>query len=147
MPIGLICAMTEELAVLKEKLNLTQLPAGGPWPMYQSPTGEILATISGIGKVNAAACASHLLVNSRVECLIGIGVAGGIAADLRIGDIIIGTSALQHDFDVQVAGYEKGVIPRMDVSVFPADDKLVMMAIEAAESMNARTGKILTGDR
>ena len=40
--------------------------------------------------------------------IINTGVAGGISDGLDIGDVVIGTYLVQHDFDVTVLGYAKG---------------------------------------
>lgn len=68
--------------------------------------------------------------------LINTGVAGGLYKDINVGDIVISSDALQHDFDVTGLGYKKSVIPGMETSVFTADTELVEMAKEACEIVN-----------
>ena len=51
--------------------------------------------------------------------------------DINVGDIVISSDALQHDFDVTALGYERGTIPDMETSVFQADTEMVEMAREA----------------
>ena len=76
---------------------------------------------SGIGKVNMAICTQILVNIYGVDMLINTGVAGGLYKDINVGDIVISSDALQHDFDVTGLGYKKSVIPGMETSVFTAD--------------------------
>lgn len=55
---------------------------------------------SGIGKVNMAICTQILVNIYGVDMLINTGVAGGLYKDINVGDIVISSDALQHDFDV-----------------------------------------------
>ena len=83
--------------------------------------------------------------------LINTGVAGGLYKDINVGDIVISSDALQHDFDVTGLGYKKSVIPGMETSVFTADTELVEMAKEACEIVNPEiqcfVGRVVTGDQ
>ena len=58
---GLICAMDKELALVRASFD----------------EGRVRACLSGIGKVNAALAAASLL-DSGVDCIVNIGVAGMI---------------------------------------------------------------------
>ena len=106
---------------------------------------------SGIGKVNMAICTQILVNIYGVDMLINTGVAGGLYKDINVGDIVISSDALQHDFDVTGLGYKKSVIPGMETSVFTADTELVEMAKEACEIVNPEiqcfVGRVVTGDQ
>ena len=52
------------------------------------------------GKVNSARTAQILIDNFNLDYSINIGVAGGINKDLQIGDIVVGKSLVQYDFDL-----------------------------------------------
>jgi len=151
MTIGIICAMHAELDVLKETLTLRELGSGSPWDLYASRGEDILALVCGVGKVSAAAGLSYLLSHYRVTRLIGIGVAGGIAEDLRIGDIIICRGAVQHDMDLTAFGYELGMVPGVRIKEFKADRTLIAKAVAAAQetglTVQIRPGLGLTGDK
>ena len=82
---------------------------------------------SGIGKVNMAICTQILVNIYGVDMLINTGVAGGLYKDINVGDIVISSDALQHDFDVTGLGYKKSVIPGMETSVFTADTKAALV--------------------
>lgn len=151
MAIGIICAMNSELEVLKETLKLKEVESNSPWSLYESDDKKIIAVVCGVGKVSAAAGLSYMLSNHKVDKLIGIGVAGGIAEDLKMGDVVICTGAVQHDMDVTAFGYELGMIPGIRMKEFMADPGLVTKAAEVAQStglkVNIRTGLVLSGDK
>lgn len=68
----------------------------------------IVLAQTGIGKVNAALNCQYIIDTFAPDVIINIGVAGGIGKGLKVGDIIIGSSLVQHDFDASVLGYAKG---------------------------------------
>lgn len=68
----------------------------------------IILAQSGIGKVNAALNTQYIIDTYKPNIIINTGVAGGISDELDIGDIVIGTYLVQHDFDVTVLGYARG---------------------------------------
>ena len=49
---------------------------------------------------------------------------------IDIGDMVISTDALHHDMDATAFGYPLGEVPRMDILAFPADEKLIRLAVE-----------------
>jgi 5'-methylthioadenosine/S-adenosylhomocysteine nucleosidase len=90
----------------------------------------------GIGKVNAAMCAQIMCSVFGVTHLVNTGVAGSLCNELDIGDILVSVDAMHHDFDCSPVGYVPGKIPGLDVLAFPADEKLSVLAFEAAEQVN-----------
>ena len=86
-----------------------------------------------------------------MDTLINTGVAGSLDADINIGDIVISTDAVQHDVDVTALGDPVGQIPRMDTFAFPADEKLVELAVRVNEEVNPDihtfTGRVVSGDQ
>ncbi|MBD3236230.1 MAG: 5'-methylthioadenosine/adenosylhomocysteine nucleosidase [Candidatus Eisenbacteria bacterium] len=59
---------------------------------------EVLVACTGVGKVNAAMTTTLLLEQFAPSELIFTGIAGALAPDLRPGDVVIGTTAVVHDF-------------------------------------------------
>ena len=135
--IGIIGAMEEEITLVKELMNDITVSeiAGLTFYMGRINDTDLVVVRSGIGKVNAAMCTQILIERFEVKAIINIGVAGAIADDLEIGDIVLSTKLIEHDFDVTAFGHKKGVIPRMDSSIFIADDKLIDMASDAAKDL------------
>ncbi|HEX7021592.1 MAG TPA: 5'-methylthioadenosine/adenosylhomocysteine nucleosidase [Trueperaceae bacterium] len=147
---GIIGAMPEELEELlailesREDLCLTGLEV-----CRGRLEGEpVLLARCGIGKVNAAAL-TQLLIGQGAQRIIFTGVAGALAPGLGIGDIVIGTDAIQHDLDVTALGYAPGQVPGEPFS-WPSDPELVALARRAAEGRKgARVilGRIASGDQ
>lgn len=148
--IGIIGAMEEEVQMLKENLkNLTVHEQAG-LDFYEGSLEGCPAVVvrSGIGKVNAAMCAQILIDRFKVSYVINIGVAGAVDDELEIGDIVLSTDLIEHDFDVTGFGYPKGKIPGMDTSVFEGSEKLRALAKKAAPLLDVKVieGRIVSGD-
>lgn len=151
--IGLIGAMEEEVAILKEQMNekKEQMKAGMTFIQGNLWGTDTVLVVSGIGKVNMAICTQLLIDLYEIDTVINTGVAGSLNNALDIGDIVLSSCAQQHDMDVSPLGDPVGIIPRMDTSIFPADESLVTLAKEACEKANpdihCHIGKIVSGDQ
>lgn len=151
MNLGIICAMEEELQPLLSAMQLeeTQTKADMTFNKGTLWGKNVIAVVSGIGKVNAAMCTQILASEYHVDTVINVGVAGGIGKNIYPGDIVIGNSLVEHDMDATKFGYKHGQIPRIKVFDFKSDDTLVNAAQKACESLeniNSFTGRILSGD-
>lgn len=65
----------------------------------------INSILCGIGTVNAAAAAMHL-VDMGCEILLNYGLSGGIS-DVHRGEDVVGASFIEYDFDLECCGYKK----------------------------------------
>lgn len=109
---------------------------------------------SGVGKVNAGICAQTLILKYNVTCVINTGIAGGIAQELSVMDTVVSTDAMYHDFDATEFGYKRNEVPGMDTISFPADEKLIELAVRTYEEglKNGKLhkkivkGRVATGD-
>lgn len=150
---GIIGAMEEEVALLKEKMEIEVVVKKASMEFYQGHLNgrEVVVVRSGIGKVNAGMCAQILVDVFNVSHLINTGIAGSLKAEINIGDIVVSSDALQHDMDARQFGYARGEIPRMDTISFPADPELIVMAKAACEEVNPDirvfVGRVVTGDQ
>lgn len=150
--IGIIGAMSEEIAHIKDVMNIESTFEKAGYKFFSGKLGNknIILVLCGIGKVNAAVCTQLLIDTYSVEAVINTGVAGALADGVTIGDVVISTDAQQHDIDCSPFGDPVGTIPRMDNSIFKADDTLINAAVEAAKSTiegNTFTGRIVSGDQ
>ncbi len=150
--IGVIGAMEEEVAFLKEKLEVvtTKMVAGLSYCVGKYGKNQVVLVKSGIGKVNAAICTQAMIDHFGVDYVINTGVAGAVSADLHIGDILISADAVQHDMDTTAFGDPVGVIPRMPQSYFQADNMLIELAQQAAAEQNeynVLVGRVASGDQ
>jgi len=153
LKLGIIGAMEEEVAQLKEKMTNLTITAKAGMDFYDGLLlgKEVTVVRSGIGKVNAGCCTQILADLFHVDCVINTGIAGSLDAAIDIGDIVLCTDAVQHDMDAVAFGYDLGVIPRMPVSFFPADETLRKTAKELCEQVNpeisVHEGRVATGDQ
>ena len=148
--VGLIGAMDEEVAVIKEWMTNVQETsiAGCDFFTGQLDGKEIVLLKSGIGKVNAAVSTTLLMANFTPSVVINIGSAGGFDPELEVGDVIISDEVVHHDVDVTAFGYSLGQLPSMP-ETFAADAALVEAAKNAVAKVgkvNAKVGLIGTGD-
>lgn len=154
MKIGIIGAMDYEAALLVEQMTAeTQREIAGTLYHEGELNGvSVVVVVSGIGKVNAALCAQILISEFSVTHVINTGVSGAVKDFLNVGDIVISTDLMEHDFDVTgFGGYQHGQIPRMETSVFVADLNLRNLALEASRQLitdhNVYEGRIVSGDQ
>lgn len=151
--LGIIGAMDEEVAKIKEAMSEVAVTSVAGMDFYQGKLGgrDAVVVRSGIGKVNAGICTQILADRFHVSAVINTGIAGSLRKEINIGDIVLSTDAIQHDVDASGFGYQLGQIPRVDTHSFPADEKLRELARECNEKVNPEiqtfTGRIVSGDQ
>ena len=151
--IGIIGAMDEEVSRLKEKMQVKRIENKAGMEFFEGDLSgkDVVIVRSGIGKVNAGICTQILVDDFHVEAVINTGVAGSLRNEINIGDIVLSSDALQHDMDATGFGYEPGVIPRMDNSVFVADKELLSVAENVNRKVNPEietfVGRVVSGDQ
>ena len=147
--IGIIFAMQEELIELKKYLHINNEKKIYDLIFYEATLNNqnIILTESGIGKTNAARTTQILIDYYKPEAIFNIGVAGGIAKNLKVGDIIISTSLVQHDFDITAFKHPKGYIPNIGNNI-PIDNNLLntTKTILDTNNISYKEGLIASGD-
>lgn len=151
--IGIIGAMDEEVAKLKESMTGVEIRTKAAMDFYQGKIGdkEVVVVRSGIGKVNAAVCSQILVDCYQVSAIINTGIAGSLRNEINIGDVVLSSDTLQHDMDATGFGYPVGQIPRMEVLSFQADERLIAVARACCEVVIPETGthvgRVVSGDQ
>lgn len=151
--IAIIGAMDEEVSRLKEKMNVNKIEKKAGMEFFHGELSgkEVVVVKSGIGKVNAGICTQILVDDFGVDAVINTGIAGSLKNEINIGDIVLSLDALQHDMDATGFGYEPGIIPRMETSVFKGDETLIQVAKEVNEEVNTEistfVGRVVSGDQ
>ena len=147
--IGIVFAMNEELEAFTKLIKIKDVTKLYDLSFYRTiiENYECLLVVSGVGKVNAARVAQILIDCYKVTKVLNVGVAGGISDELEIGDVVIGESLVQHDFDITVFKHEKGYIPNVGVLI-PSDKNLLKIAQKCCEKKDYHTftGIIASGD-
>lgn len=156
-PIAIIGAMDSELVTLLGQLEEKQEEHFCGLTFYTGRLcGQFVVLVKcGIGKVNAARCAQILIDRFDPAALINTGIAGGVGPGLHVGDIVVATGLVQHDYDVTPFGYVKGNLCERDhadtPTVFQADEGVVAAVMEAAKEVlgaeKLHRGLIATGDQ
>ncbi|MBE7002059.1 MAG: 5'-methylthioadenosine/adenosylhomocysteine nucleosidase [Ruminococcaceae bacterium] len=150
MKLGIIGAMDVEVATLKEKMTdkNEKTVAGAVYCEGKLEKLPVVVVQCGVGKVNAALCVQVLCDCFDVTHIVNTGVAGSLDAKLDIGDFVISRDAVYHDFDCTALGYSVGQVPGLAVKAFPADAKLMELALSAAQNHGqACVGRVASGDQ
>lgn len=151
--IGIIGAMEEEVAILKEKMSEVTVLEKAGMEFFKGILGgqQVVIVRSGIGKVNAGICTQILADVFQVNAVINTGIAGSLKTEINIGDIVLSTDTMQHDVDAREFGYEIGQVPRMDTKTFPADKTLRAIALKVCHQVNPEIqvfeGRVASGDQ
>lgn len=133
-PLAIVGAMHQELhALLPLLLQPTQHRLGGRVFHTGWMAGQpVVLALSGIGKVAAAATATLLLSVFNARALVFTGVAGGLGANVKVGDVVVGARLLQHDMDASPL-FPRFEVPLTGRAEFDADAALVA-ALHAAST-------------
>jgi len=114
---------------------------------------NVVVVWTGIGKVNAAMTTTLLIEHFKPKRIIFTGIAGAVNPQLRPGDIVIAEKTAHHDMGtIWPEGlFVKGVKNRLNSIenpvFFPADEKLVTLAQQAAERIEMQRIETVTGRR
>ena len=153
MIIGIIGAMEDEVAALKEAMEVRRTVSIASMKFVEGTLEgkDVVVVRSGVGKVNAGICAQILALQFQVDVLINTGIAGSLDARIDIGDLVVSTDTVYHDVDAGTFGYQPGQVPQMDTFSFAADPKLIETAVEANKKANSDirtfTVRIASGDQ
>ncbi len=152
--LGIIGAMTIEVETLKEHMTEMKVSERSGMTFFEGKLEQlpVVVVVCGVGKVNAALCVQVLCDCYGVTHVVNTGVAGSLNAELDIGDFVISSDAVYHDFDCHVLNpnYVVGQVPGLSVRAFPADKMLMESAYVAAQQVHAghaRIGTVASGDQ
>lgn len=136
--IGLMAALPQELAAV-----LAVMPdearvglAGRDFWVGHLHGREVVAVLSGIGKVAAATTATLLAAEFGVAQIVFTGVAGGLGEGVNVGDVVVAEALLQHDMDASPL-FPRFEVPGSGLSRFPAPPGL---STWVAETVTAALG-------
>ncbi|MBK5273674.1 MAG: hypothetical protein JJE30_01300 [Desulfuromonadales bacterium] len=111
MRIGIITAMPEETGAVVRAVGDTKKVQGAGLCLRQGTASghEIFIAEAGMGLKNAAAAAEKLVQDVRPDLLVSAGFCGGIAEELRVGDVVVASAltiasgAVLEDVAVEIA--------------------------------------------
>ena len=142
MKLGINGAMEQVVKTLQAAMEHPTVTTKAGMTFYEGSLRGTPAVVvqSGGGKVNAALCVQCLCDLFAVTHILNTGIAGALSDQLRIGDLLISTDAVQHDVDVTTFGYAPGQVPGQAES-FVADESLATLAQQASR------GRVVSGDQ
>ena len=135
--IALCFAGYEEIAAMAElAAPLTPENTGSALSCFSASLEErqLILTMSGVGKVNAALAAGFLLKRFQPELIISAGVCGSLTGKLGIGQTVLATGVYYHDMQMSLL---------QDFYPSLTDHALTVFMEEGCA---VRAGKIATGD-
>lgn len=144
--IGIIAAMQEEMNEIKKIMNNVQEKNIYELKFYEGTINNknIVLVESGVGKVNAARTTQVLIDNYKIDAVINVGSAGSANQELQIGDIVIGKTLVQHDFDITAFGHPKGYISNVGEKI-KSDENLIKSMEQTIENLQNKEFKIKIG--
>jgi adenosylhomocysteine nucleosidase len=144
--IALIAAMESELRHALERLEERSTERLGGWTLHRGRLHgrPVVAVVTGIGMVNAAAAVSVLLASERPSVVLNFGCAGAHRADIHPGDVVVGTGVVAHlSLTILPSGEERYAGFRYQVDdativadTIQADQQLITLAKRIAETWN-----------
>ena len=144
LKIGIVVADKDEFAPFEEALSeKTNFDFYNRHAISFSHKGsQVIAVHCGIGKVNAAIAATHL-IDLGCNCILNFGLSGGISGVKR-GQLCFPESFLEHDFDLTGIGYKPCEKPGQKY-IYEASKELLAIAKEVFP--DAAGGTAVCGDR
>lgn len=150
MKIGIIGAMDDEIKMYKGHLTERKEVIYKTLTFYAGKLQgkEVVVVKSGVGKVFAAMICQYLIDRFNVNMVLFTGVGGSLNLQLEIGDVVVSTDSVHHDFDAIALGFPRGNISYTKYRFFKADERLVALALKAHVGKHkVIAGRILTGDQ
>ncbi len=156
--LAIVGAMHEEIAALRPCLEglRTERRAGRDFHFGRLDGHDVILVRCGIGKVAAATTTAVLLDAFDAAALLFTGVAGGLGEGIRVGDIVVATTLLQHDMNAEPL-FPRWEVPLTGRARFDADPMWTARLAQASRTLAAadthavaatiHQGLILSGDR
>ncbi|MDE6836862.1 MAG: 5'-methylthioadenosine/adenosylhomocysteine nucleosidase [Acutalibacter sp.] len=153
-PIGVIGAMTVEVKGLIAQMENDRTQETAGLVFHRGLLGGVDCVVAkcGAGKVNSAVCAQVMITQYAPRLVINVGVAGGM--DVGIGDLVVASQCVQHDFDPTPLGEPQS---QLTICRGEGEESFVMLNSDQAASAllleearqiygGAHLGVIATGD-
>jgi len=137
--IGVIGALPEEVERLHEHLadETVSEHVGRRFHTGLLGVQRITLVQSRIGKVAAAVTATTLISEFDVDALIFTGVAGALAEELAVGDVVVADELIQHDLQGPPEMFARGEVPLLGIVEMSTDPVLTRAAADAARDFLA----------
>lgn len=147
--IGIIAAMQPEMDILLDALGEGKKVKLFGITFFEGEIEgkNVVLSMSGVGKVNAAIAATVLINEFQCDFIINSGIAGGVSP-LKKRDSVIATELGYHDFDTTIFGYPYGQVPQLP-KYFQVNPELIVLvkSIFNRIGLPYKTTRIYSGDQ
>jgi adenosylhomocysteine nucleosidase len=132
---GILVPMQQEIELILHHMHVENIVETGSRKFYVGTIQKkkCVVSLSRIGKVASSVTAAVMIERFAVDRLIVTGVAGGLTDEVKIGDIVVATSSVQHDMDCRPI-FPQFEIPLLDVVTFTCDTTLVEDAYKSCST-------------
>jgi adenosylhomocysteine nucleosidase len=121
---------------------LVEHTLAGKLPVAQLPELGIIVARGGIGKAQFAVHTQHLLdIHAGWRLVICAGAAGGLVDDLSVGDVVVATTTVEHDYQNK---FSQRPAPQFDGA--PAAIADLRRITLSSTSFKVRFGAVASGD-
>ena len=143
-PLAIVAAMDEELRAVLARMADAQVVSMAGRACYCGHLHghAVVAVLSRIGKVAAATTTTALLERFRPRAVLFTGAAGGLADQVRVGDLVIADALLQHDMDASPL-FARHEVPLYGRARFPTDTVLRSALAAACAAVLADAPRLL----
>jgi adenosylhomocysteine nucleosidase len=127
-------ALLDEQRGLLEQLDQPQRVrrAGRTFWCGQWAGQEVVLVLSKVGKVAAATTTAVLIEAFDVKSVLFTGVAGGVGAAVKVGDVVVAEAFIQHDLN-SAPLFPRYEIPLYGRATFDCDPVLSALLLEATQ--------------
>lgn len=111
----------------------------------------VLLVRTGIGLANAASAATTAITLVAPRAVVSAGSAGGLRADVEVGDLVVSERVAYADADATAFGYVRGQVPGMpeeysgDAVLLERACEIIPVGAELPSTCSVRTGQMLAG--
>lgn len=157
--LAIICAMKSEAEVIISRLEEAISTPNGEFFCGKLNGSNVIVAICSPGKVNAAICATEMLLaygipygdgehyivldelidQRRIDCVLNLGVVGGLIEEYQQGDVVLPFAFVQSDVDTTAVGDPPGYISGIGAEKFIASSKLTALKTALTLKMPSET--------
>ena len=126
---GILVPMQPEIELILHHMHVENIVETGSRKFYVGTIQhkKCVVSLSRVGKVASSVTAAVMIERFAVDRMIVTGVAGGLTDGVKIGDIVVATSSIQHDMDCRPL-FPQFEIPLLDKVTFTCDEAMVTNA-------------------
>ena len=148
--IGIIGAMTAEVSMLIDIIDNAKVEyiSGKTYYIGTISNVGVVLSVSGVGKVNSAITAEAMILKYKPDCIIHIGIAGGVSKYIEIDDTVVPEITVNHDV---YRGIENNhTVDDINTVEIPCHPRLVQMLEYAGYMVTGKRpyrGTLATGEQ